>query len=135
MAGVMPRVTHAENDQDWGRPGAKKDIFAAKSLTFKGGRASTDRVLERVENQYWKIEVTDFTAWLLGFYRFVGEWKTTELKPGMVQVDYTYTMYSNAWYLQPINWIFTQVFWRIYMKQVLRNIQHLIENNEPYRHS
>ena len=31
--GVMPKVTHATEDEDWGKPGSSKKIFAAKSLS------------------------------------------------------------------------------------------------------
>lgn len=48
--GLMPKVTGTTNDKDWGRVGAVKNIYAAKSLTFKGGKVSTDKILERIEN-------------------------------------------------------------------------------------
>jgi hypothetical protein len=62
-------------------PGFRKKVYAAKSLTQKGGWASNDTVLERIENKYWKIEVSNFQAWMLGFTKFTGEWQTTELEP------------------------------------------------------
>ncbi|MBK8700763.1 MAG: hypothetical protein IPN29_14970 [Saprospiraceae bacterium] len=64
--GIMPKVTHCTEDENWGRPGYGKKVFVAKSPTFGGGEASTDKVLERMENQYWKIEVSDFKSWMLG---------------------------------------------------------------------
>ena len=64
--GLMPRVTHCTEDASWGKPGGSKRVFAATSLTFAGGEASMDRVLERIENEYWKIEVSNFTSWMLG---------------------------------------------------------------------
>ena len=76
--GIMPKVTHTSNDQNWGKPGSSKKIFTAKSLTQKGGFSSIDRILVRNENEYWKIQVDDFQFWVLGFYKFVGEWQTTE---------------------------------------------------------
>ncbi|MBK8657183.1 MAG: hypothetical protein IPN20_25550 [Haliscomenobacter sp.] len=78
--GLMPKVTHCTEDENWGKPGGTKRVFAAKSLTFPGGEASTDKVIERIENQYWKIEVSEFKSWMLGFSRFVGEWKPTSWK-------------------------------------------------------
>lgn len=129
--GVMPKVTHCTDDDQWGKPGSSKKVYVAKSLTQKGGFASVDKVIERKENDYWKIEVSDFQAWMLGFYKFVGEWKTTELAPDSIQIDYTYTMHSKG-LLYPLNWLFTKLFWRTYMKLVLENIRKMAENKEPY---
>ena len=130
--GIMPRVTHCTEDGDWGRPGSSKKVFVAKSLTQKGGFASVDNLIERVENEYWKIEVNDFQSWMLGFCKFVGEWRTTELEANKIQIDYTYTLYSDALLLYPVNWLFAKTFWRLYMKRVLENIRQLILNDEPY---
>lgn len=129
--GVMPKVTHCTDDDQWGKPGSSKKVFAAKSFSQKGGFISADKVIERRENEYWKIEVTDFQSWMLGFSKFVGEWKTTELAPNSIQIDYTYTMHSKG-LLYPLNWLFTKLFWRTYMKRVLENIRKMTENKEPY---
>lgn len=130
--GLMPRVTHCTEDAAWGQPGSSKRVFSAPSLTFRGGEASVDRVLERIENQYWKIEVSEFKSWMLGFTKFVGEWRTKELAPNQIEITYTYTMHANGYWLYPLNWLFVHGFWRIYMKRVLENIRQLILNNEPY---
>lgn len=58
--GVMPKVTHSTEDENWGQIGSSKKVFAAKSISQKGGFASVDNVLERVENKYWTIEVNNF---------------------------------------------------------------------------
>lgn len=129
---LMPKVTHCTNDEYWGQPGYSKKVFVAKSLTQKGGLASQDTVLERIENQYWKIEVSDFQAWMLGFTKFTGEWKTTELEPCKILIEYTYTLHAGNPMLYPFNWLFAKTFWKIYMKRVLENIRQMINNNEPY---
>ncbi|HLP53241.1 MAG TPA: hypothetical protein VK154_20270 [Chitinophagales bacterium] len=131
---VMPKVTHCTGDENWGTPGASKKVFVAPSLTQKGGEASTDKVIERIENKYWKIEVSDFKAWMLGFSKFVGEWKTTEVAPNKILIEYTYTMHSDIGLLYPLNWLFTKTFWRIYMNRVLENIRVMAEGNEPFMH-
>ena len=130
--GVTPKVTHCTDDENWGKPGFSKKVFTAKSLTQKGGFTSIDTVIERIENEYWKIEVSDFQMWMLSFSKFVGEWKTTELKPDKIQIDYTYTMHSTNVLLYPLNWLFTKLFWRTYMKRVLENIRRMTQNKEPY---
>jgi hypothetical protein len=130
--GVMPKVTHCTDDENWGEPGSDKKVFVAKSLTQKGGWASVDKVIEREENVYWKIEVSDFQSWMLGFSKFTGEWKTTELEPNKIEIEYTYTLHSDVALLYPLNWIFTKTFWRIYMKRVLKNIRKMTISKEPY---
>ena len=130
--GIMPRVTHCTEDENWGKPGFGKKVFAAASISQKGGFASVDKVIERVENSYWKIEVSEFQSWMLGFYKFVGEWQTTELAPNKIQIDYTYTLHSDIALLYPLNWLFAKTFWKAYMKRVLENIRQMTLNNEPY---
>lgn len=69
---------------------------------------------------------------MLSFYKFVGEWQTTELEKDKIWVEYTYTLYSNNILLYPINWVFTIIFWKKYMKQVLENIRQITIDQEPY---
>jgi len=130
--GIMPKVTHCTDDENWGKPGNSKKVFVAKSLTQKGGWASVDEVIERVDNTYWKIEVSDFKSWMLGFSKFVGEWQTTELEGNKVLIEYTYTLHSDSTLLYPLNFLFAKTFWRIYMKRVVENIRKLAYANEPY---
>lgn len=118
--GLMPRVTHCTEDENWGQPGSSKKVFVAPSLTQPGGEASTDRVIERIANQYWKIEVSEFKSWMLGFTKFVGEWKTMELEPNKILIEYTYTMHADGIWLYPLNWLFTKVFWKKYMDRFWR---------------
>jgi hypothetical protein len=130
--GLMPKVTHCREDENWGKPGFSKKVYVAPSISYKGGEASTDTVMERIENQYWKIEVSDFKSWMLGFSKFVGEWRTTELEPNRIQIEYTYSLHSDITLLYPLNWVFAKTFWRVYMKRVLENIRKMADAREPY---
>jgi hypothetical protein len=130
--GIMPKVTHCTDDENWGKPGYSKKVFVAKSLTQKGGWASCDKVIERIENKYWKIEISEFQSWMLGFSKFTGEWQTTELEPNKISVQYTYTLHSDVALLYPLNWLFAKTFWRVYMKRVLKNIRKMTDQKEPY---
>ncbi len=91
-----------------------------------------DRVLERIENEYWKIEISDFKTWSMGFEKFQGEWFTTQLEDGKVLVKYKYTMFSNSIIFYPFHWLFTKIVWRNYMKHVLENIRKLTIDEAPY---
>ncbi len=130
--GLMPKVTHCSEDENWGQVGSKKKIYAAKSLTQKGGFVSVDHIIERIENDYWKIQVDDFQSWMLGFYKFVGEWKTTEIAMDNVLVEYTYALHSDNLMFYPLNWLFAKTFWKTYMKRVLENVRQIAYDNEPY---
>lgn len=130
--GVMPKVTHTTDDENWGKQGSSKKVYVTKSLTQKGGFASVDNILERCENKYWKIQVDEFQSWMLGFYKFVGEWKVTELEKNKILIEYTYWLHSKAPILYLFNWLFAKLFWKNYMKRVVENIRQMVVNNEPY---
>ncbi|MBP9794682.1 MAG: hypothetical protein KBD42_01535, partial [Chitinophagales bacterium] len=61
-----------------------------------------------------------------------GEWKTTEIEPNKILVEYTYHLKSDIGLLYPLNWLFTKTFWKTYMKRVLENIRKMVVNKEPY---
>ncbi len=130
--GIMPRVTHCTDDEAWGQIGSSKKVFVAKSLSQKGGFASVDNVIERIENKSWTIEVSAFQSWMLGFYKFVGQWETTALEPNKILIEYAYELHANTPFLYPLNWLFAKFFWKTYMKRVLENIRKMAYDNEPY---
>ncbi len=135
FAGLMPKVTHTTGDEHWGQPGYTKKIFVATSLTHKGGWATVDKVIERIENKYWKIEVGDFQFPMFGFTKFTGEWATAAIEPNKILITYTYTLHSNTAWLYPLHWLIAKTFWRIYMKRVLENVRQMAYNNEPYQYA
>ena len=128
----VPKVTHSSEDENWGKPGHSKKIHAAPNFMQQGGYAFKDTVLQRVENEFWLIEVSEFQSWMFGFERFVGKWQTTELAENVIRIDYSYVLHSGNPLLYPFHWIFAKTFWRIYMKRVLRNIRVMAEGNEAY---
>ena len=107
--GLTPKVTHTTDDKNWGQVGSTKKIHVVKSLLQKGGFASMDRVLERIENKYWKIQVDDFQSWMGGFYKFIGEWKTTQIKEQHILVEYYYSLHSNKPIFYPITVSYTHL--------------------------
>lgn len=127
----MPRVTHSSEDNNWGIPGSAKKIHTAPSITQRGGYASKDHVIERIENKYWKIQVDNFQSWILGFHTFIGEWETEALSENKIQVVYTYTLLGNTWPFYPLQWLFIKLFWPKYMRQVMENIRKMAEEKEP----
>ena len=130
--GLMPRIVGTSDDENWGQEGSSKKVYAAASWTQKGGYVSMDHVLERKENERWKIRVDDFQSWMLGFYQFEGTWETTRISEHQTQVIYAYDLFANNILLYPLQWLFAQLFWRRYMLQVLDNIQRMCEEREEY---
>lgn len=129
-----PKVTHTTEDADWGKVNASKKVYVAKSITQRGGFIFIDKIIERVENKYWKLEINEFQVWALGFYKFEGQWKTTQLEKNKILIEYSYNLYSKMPIFYPVNWLFTKIFWRIYMKKVMENIKVMAYQNEPYQY-
>ncbi len=130
--GLMPRITHATDDASWGQPGSTKKVYATPSLTQKGGFVSMDRVLERIENKYWKIEVYDFQSWMLGFYKFFGEWEVQPNRKDETTIIYTYSLYAKGVLFYPLNWLLAHLFYKRYMKKVLNNVRNLACSGKEY---
>lgn len=131
----MPRVTHCTEDENWGKIGSSKKVFVEKSQVYKGGFVMVDNLVDRIENEYWKIEINQFQAWILGFYKFVGEWQTTEIEKDKILVEYSYTLYSNNIFLYPINWMFAKIFWRRYMEHAMENVRQITIDRAPYKYA
>lgn len=91
--GIMPKVTHLTDDDRWSKPGTSKKVHVAKSFSQKGSFASLDHILERKENHFWIIQVDNFQSWMLVFYKFVGEWKTTPINIEEIKIDYSYRLH------------------------------------------
>ncbi len=130
-----PKVVKVSDYENWGKINSSKKIYAAKSIFQKGGFIFIDRVIEREENKHWLIQVDEFQIWNLGFYKFVGKWETKELGENKIEVKYSYSLYSKSVLFYPLNWLFTVIFWRIYMKRVVKNIKILAYSDEPYQYS
>ena len=89
-------------------------VYAAKSLVQKGGFVSMDKINDRVENEFWKFQVDNFQSWMVGFYKFEAEWKTTEIEKNNILVEYTYILHSTNPLYYPLNWLFAKIFWKIF---------------------
>ena len=89
--------------------GSTKHVFAARSLTFAGGESSIDKVLERIENKYWRIEVSEFKSWMFGFDRFTGEWATKEIGETRFKLIIAILLHARGYFWYPLNWLFVYV--------------------------
>jgi hypothetical protein len=130
--GFTPKATHCTEDESWGKVGGSRKVHLGKSLTMQAGETTLDKVLARVENHYWKIEISEFTSQMFGFEKFQGEWITVERPDGKIQVRYIYTLFSNSLFFYPFHFLFTKLVWRNYMKHTLENIRQLALNHSPY---
>ena len=128
----MPKALSVANDQNWGQVGGSKTILFAKSLASFKEMCLADKVIERIENKYWKIEVWNTEGKLLFFDKFVGEWEVIPLEPNLNRINYTYSLTFGSKWLIPFAWLFAQLFWKAYMGNVMRNIKPMAESNEPF---
>jgi len=110
--GFMPKVTHCTEDENWGRLVRSKKYLRLSRWYKKGGFVSTDKILERIENKYWKIEACDFQYWMLGFSKFVGEWQTVEVEKDKILIDYIHTLHDDTPLLYHLNWLLPKHFGR-----------------------
>lgn len=129
---ITPRVNHTTEDEYWGKPGHSKKIFTATSLIHKAGWYSNNKILERIENQYWKLEVSNFQSMMFGFTKFIVQWKTTEFEPNKILIEYTYSLHSTIGILYPLHWLIAKTNWKVHIKRIVANIENLIANKEPY---
>lgn len=130
--GFIPKVTHTTEDEGWGKVGSNKKVFVAKSFSQKGGFAFVDHVVSRDENRCWQIRVDHFQSWMLGFYKFEGQWETIELEKNKIQINYAYQLHSKGILLYPFCWIFGKLVWKRYMRQILENVKRMAYKEEAY---
>jgi len=109
----MPKVTHCKNDETWGKVGGSRLCFFAPSLFSRVDGTALDTVLERKENEYWKIEIGDLSMPSVGIKKFQGEWTTVANLDGTVTIFYRYTLFTNSTFAYPFHWLFTKIFWRM----------------------
>lgn len=132
--GMMTRITHCTEDETWGKVGGSRRTFMAGSFLYKPGQFAMDKVLERRENEYWKIQLYEIKPWILGFNKFEGEWFTTREAENKIHIRYVYTLFSDQWILYPFQWLFTKTIWRIYMRHVIEKVRGLVTSEAPYLH-
>lgn len=128
----MPKVTHCKDDENWGKVGGSRRVFMEKTMAFKGGEALLDTVLERRENEYWKIRVDEVKTSSMGIHTFIGEWITTPISENETKVIYRYELLGNGILLYPFQWLMAKVIWTKYMWQVMNNIKQLAISKSPY---
>lgn len=128
----MPKVTHCKDDENWGKPDGSRRVFMAKTVVFKGGEALLDTVLERRENEYWKICVNEIKTATMGVHTFLGEWITIPAGEHKTKVIYRYQLLGRGSLLYPFQWFMSKVIWKIYMRRVLNNVKQLAIDKSPY---
>lgn len=129
----QPAVIRFEEDETWakGQVNGYRYPVIKGNLIPKSSRIFTDTIVERVENSYWKWEVTDFTTIFLFFaYKGVGEWTVQEVKKEQILVHYKYTYYSKNSFTHLINWLFIKIQLRGTMKKAIKGIKRQAESNE-----
>ncbi len=132
--GFLPRATHCTDDETWGRIGGSRMVHFASTQFNKKGAGALDTIIDRIENKYWKIEVTEFEMFAFGFNKFIGEWETEKMADGQIRVVYTYNLVTQNILAYPFQWLFTKIIWRAYMKHVIRIIKQLAEDGTEYVH-
>lgn len=128
----MPRALSVSNDSSWGQAGGSKLILFDKIMAAPVRLTLLDQVVDRIENRYWKIEVSNPKGRLLFFEKLIGEWKVHPLGIDRNLIIYRYFLVVKYASLKPLAWIFAHVFWKKYMQKVMKNIEFLAKTKEPY---
>jgi hypothetical protein len=128
----MPKTLSVTKDQNWGQVGGSKTILIAKSLASFTEMCLADKVIERIKNKLWKIEVWNLQGKLLFFDKFVGEWEVIPLGPNINRINYSYSLTFGFKLLTSFAWLFAHLIWKAYMRNVMRNIKPMAESNEPF---
>lgn len=127
----MPKAVKVYKDEDWGQAGKSKEVVFAKSIASPSEMVLKDVVLERKENEYWKIEVSNPSGRLLFFSKFIGEWQVNS-KGSSPQITYTYTLVYESGFWTPFAGLFVRLVWKPYMGNVMKNVKRLAESNEVF---
>lgn len=127
--GPVPGVVKFTNDSTWGKPGGKRIPHSAKNLLSKGGAIGVDEIYERREYEYWKWGVAEFHQWSMGYTKFIGEMYFAELSENVVNVRWTYSLYSESTLFYPFHWLFGKVFWQGQMKLAIQKMKAYAESD------
>ncbi|MEM8900030.1 MAG: hypothetical protein AAGC85_18085 [Bacteroidota bacterium] len=127
----QPAVTGFEEDETWGEVGGYRYPSTDGNLFLKPGITFYDVILQKIPNEYWEWAIYDFKSPFLFFLKkCVGSWEVEEIRPGLIDVCFTYQLVPVHRVLHPICWVFVQVQWRGMIKRAFVRIKAQAESEE-----
>lgn len=70
----------------------------------------------------------------MGFHQFEAEWRVVQISEDKTFIEYLYHLHSNQPLLYPLQWIFSNFYWKKYMNHVVKRISQLALDQEPFQH-
>ena len=127
--GPLPKSEGVIDDETWANPKGERIILAF------GKKLCNERIIERIENKYWKYELTDFTQKSFFFVKKVtGEiWVNTNKKSQCLLTS-KYTFDNKNILTFPITFLFVKILWSGLQKKGLKNMKILSENNTKFHY-
>lgn len=130
--GPVPPVIGFTKDETWGKKGGSRIPVMKGNWYMKGGEFGFDEIFEKDENKYWRWQVSGFGLSMFFAKIAQGEWWCTDNKNGTITVKWTYTYSGRNIFTQPINWLFVRILWSRIMKNGMKGIKKMAEQENPY---
>ncbi len=125
--GPLPKSEGVIDDETWANPKGKRTVLAF------GKKLCTERIIERIENKYWKYELTDFKQKSFFFVKKVtGEIWVNNYKNNQCLLTSTYTFNNKNILTLPITFLFVKILWSGLQKKGMKNMKNLSENNTKF---
>ncbi len=125
--GVLPPSEGVIHDANWANPKGHRTVLAF------GKPLCTERILSRLENEYWKYELVDFQQSTFFFTsKVIGEISVKEIEKNKCKVSTKYTFLTKGLISKILCFLFVHLLWSGLQKKGLNNIKKLAENKEPY---
>mgnify|MGYP003981058569 CR=1 FL=1 len=125
--GPLPKSEGVTNDETWANPKGKRTVLAF------GKELCSETIIERIENKYWKYELTDFKQKSFFFVRKVtGEIWVNSHQNNKCKITSKYTFSNRNIITLPISYLFVKILWSGLQKKGLKNMKKLLENNTAF---
>jgi len=125
--GPLPKSEGVINDENWANPKGKRTVLAF------GKELCTETIIERIENKYWKYQLTNFKQKTFFFVKKVTGEIWVELKEeNQCELISQYTFKSKNSYIHLLTYLFVKILWSGLQKKGLKNMKILLENKTPF---
>ena len=125
--GPLPKSEGVINDENWANPKGERIVLAF------GKELCTETIIERIENKYWKYQLTNFKQKSFFFVKKVtGEIWVDYEQENKCELISQYTFLSKNAFVHPITYLFVKILWSGLQKKGLKNMKKLLENKTPF---
>ena len=125
--GPLPPSEGVINDITWANEKGERTVLAFRK------ELCTESIIERVENKYWKYQLTNFKQNTFFFVvKVEGEIWVKEITAEKQELKSTYSFHNKYFLTAPITYLFVKLLWSGLQKKGLKNMKYLAETKVPY---